>query len=283
MGGLVGGTASYNGLTCTISDSYSAGLVIGTACGGLVGYADNGPSLITDSFWDTDTSGQTIGNGAGSQAGITGATSAQLTSQSFITQNAPSFNFTTVWTSNGSTTSPQLIGLPQALLPNGVIDTIDGTAFSDSGGLNFSSGVLIDLISGGSVIGSTTTNGSGAFTFNLSSTALTNGILLTDPTDKGNTFFQAFSPASTTRGIDIWGSTVRVNATAATNAALATAIGNLPLVANGIQYSVAAGALTTTAGENFTILSNYTLSTATSPRTASSPRIPMRFSTAART
>ena len=262
-GTSVGGFVGEN-TTGTIHNAYSTGLVIGTtSVGAFIGKEDVGGGAITNTFWDTDSSGQSVGVGSGTVAGLVAATTAQLQSQSFITAHAttaPVFDFTNVWNTAGGTLTPQLNGLPQTPLPNsGPLDVLDGTAFSDSGGLNFSSGVLIDLISGGSVIGSTTTNGSGAFTFNVSSGALSNGVLLTDATDKGNTFYQDFSPASTIRGIDIWGSTVRVSATAATNASLATAIGSLPMVANGINYSVAAGALTTTAGENFTILTNYTL------------------------
>ena len=260
VGGLVGANDSYNDAISTISDSYSAGLVSGAAGsgGGLVGYANNGPSSITDSFWDTETSGQTVGDGDGSNSGITGATTAQLTSQSYITQTAPSFDFTSVWTTVGDTLTPQLIDLPQTSLPTGGnMDTLSGTAFTDSGVTEAASGTAIDLIYDGSLLGSTTTNSSGGFSFSVSTSDLTSGILLTDATDNGNTYYQANSPASTITGVDIWGSTLRVIANTASNTALGTAAGTLS--GAGINYSVNAAALATNTGVNMEITSPYTL------------------------
>lgn len=65
VGGLVG---LFNG---TVTDSYATGSVTGTAnVGGLVGYHYGG--TVTDSFWDTTTSGQSA------SAGGTGKTMAQM-------------------------------------------------------------------------------------------------------------------------------------------------------------------------------------------------------------
>ena len=73
VGGLVGVNSSGE-----ISQSYAIGMVSGIApVGGLVGR--NGGS-ISNSFWDTGTSGQPTGSGvgAGDSAGLLGRTTAQL-------------------------------------------------------------------------------------------------------------------------------------------------------------------------------------------------------------
>jgi len=67
VGGLVGGNEGF------VDSCFSAGKVIGAAdVGGLVGWSDDSKGEVTNSFWDTDTSGQ-----ARSAGGI-GSTSAQL-------------------------------------------------------------------------------------------------------------------------------------------------------------------------------------------------------------
>jgi filamentous hemagglutinin family protein len=134
---------------------------------------------------------------------------------------------------------------------------LSGIAYIDSG-LTTSPGVTVDLIFNGSQIGTTTTDSSGAFSFSVSSADLTGGILLTDPTDKGNTYYQTNSPA-TVGGIDIWGSTLRVMANTVSNAALSQVAGLLAGV--GINYTLSGSNLITNAGINMNILSTtpYTL------------------------
>jgi len=86
-GGNAGGLAGTNGGITAISFSYSTGAVtggMGSFIGGLVGEDNANAGSITDSYWDTDTSGITnLGQGAGNIAndpGITGLTTAQLQS-----------------------------------------------------------------------------------------------------------------------------------------------------------------------------------------------------------
>jgi len=68
---IVGGLVGKNDNNCSVSDSYSAGSVTGSSnVGGLVG---KGQLIdVTNSFWDTQTSGQ------GSSAGGTGKTPAEM-------------------------------------------------------------------------------------------------------------------------------------------------------------------------------------------------------------
>ncbi|MBN1507746.1 MAG: hypothetical protein JW955_12920, partial [Sedimentisphaerales bacterium] len=75
LGGLIG----YNG--GSIAASYSSGLVSGTGdhVGGFIGYGDSWPARISSSFWDTQTSGQTV------SAGGTGLTTAEMqTAKTFL-------------------------------------------------------------------------------------------------------------------------------------------------------------------------------------------------------
>jgi hypothetical protein len=73
FGGLAGGNA---GTGATIDKSYSTGGVSGTSPGGLV---SSNPATVTNSFWDTQTSGQA------SSGGGTGKTTADMKTQSTFT------------------------------------------------------------------------------------------------------------------------------------------------------------------------------------------------------
>jgi len=78
LGGLVGENDS------TISLAYSTGAVAGgtgSIMGGLVGTDSSQPGSITDTYWDTETSGQSQGAGnVANDPGITGLTTAQFQS-----------------------------------------------------------------------------------------------------------------------------------------------------------------------------------------------------------
>jgi filamentous hemagglutinin family protein len=259
----VGGLVGYN-VGGVINNTYTTSSVNGgggSRVGGLIG--DNS-GTVSNSFWDTDTGLVTVGIGYSTDGtgGVTAATTADLMSQSYILANAPvnpTWNFTTIWTTNGGTTTPQLIGLPEG--PSGpsmgADDTLSGTAYLDSGMTADTSGVTVDLLYDGSLLGSTTTGSLGAFTFSVSSADLTGGVLVTDPADKSNTFYQANTPASSITGIDLWGSTLRIVADSASNTLLGETAGSLSGV--GTNYSVSGANLTTAAGVGVNILSHYIL------------------------
>lgn len=95
----IGGLVGYNNYL--ISNSYSTGAVSGatgvTRIGGLLGYNNYSPG-ITNSYWNTETSGQAT------SAGGTGLTTAQMTAQaSFI-----GWDFPTTWGITAGTTYPGL-------------------------------------------------------------------------------------------------------------------------------------------------------------------------------
>lgn len=86
----VGGLVGYN--FDKIYDSYAAGEVDGNIdVGGFVG--DNDFGTITTSYWNTETSGTTIGVGNGSSGGVTGLTSSQMREEASFT----GFDFTNTW------------------------------------------------------------------------------------------------------------------------------------------------------------------------------------------
>jgi hypothetical protein len=82
----VGGLVGYNANNGIVSNSYSTGIVTGTSyVGGLVGI-DSG--AVTNSFWDTETSGQASSDGG------TGKTTAEM--QDIITFSGASWNIAAV-------------------------------------------------------------------------------------------------------------------------------------------------------------------------------------------
>jgi hypothetical protein len=98
----------------SISVCYSTGAVSGFyRVGGLVGWSFSGS--ISSSFWDTNTSGQTISSGG------TGMTTAQMKTLSTFT--SAGWNFTTIWAICEGTNYPRLIWqIPAAdwVCPDGV-------------------------------------------------------------------------------------------------------------------------------------------------------------------
>ncbi len=133
----VGGLAGCTDLRGTIINSFSTGLVTKgsntvTRVGGLVGYLGTGGNrgVVTDSYWDKTTSGQTT-----SAAG-TGYTNAEMKVQA----NFTGFDFTLVWNIDGTTND----GYPY-LLNTGVTTYnywtgANGTTWTNTG--NWSAGRL---------------------------------------------------------------------------------------------------------------------------------------------
>lgn len=81
-GGLVG----YNNSSSTVVRSYATGTITSGSPGGLVGY--NGGGTITDSFWDTQTTGASTSSG-----GSTGKTTTQMKTESTFTN----WDFDNTW------------------------------------------------------------------------------------------------------------------------------------------------------------------------------------------
>ncbi|WP_421773442.1 BspA family leucine-rich repeat surface protein [Gracilimonas sp.] len=94
IGGLVG---NYN--SGTVSNSYSTGSVTGSSnVGGFIGQK-NSFAAASNSFWDTQTSGQGAATGIGSTTGITGQTTTEMQTQSTFTDAG--WDFTDIWAMSG--------------------------------------------------------------------------------------------------------------------------------------------------------------------------------------
>ncbi|RGP54296.1 beta strand repeat-containing protein, partial [Pseudomonas abyssi] len=125
-GGLVG---IMNG--GQISRSYATGQVkeyIFGSIGGLIGSMRSG--TITNSYWNTDTSGQASAAGLGSSTGTTGLTTAQM----FDAANFSGFDFAGTWANANNQTTPYLRALAgnrvfnKNDLPTGTIDATNRPA-----------------------------------------------------------------------------------------------------------------------------------------------------------
>ncbi|WP_413208136.1 beta strand repeat-containing protein, partial [Rhodospirillum sp. A1_3_36] len=113
-----GGLAGYN--EGTIKNTYATGNVSATATGSGTAYAgglvgDNGTGTITQSYWDTTTSGLADGAGNGSSSGMTGLTTAQFQDTDSFKTGASGWDFDTTWAPPSSGFYPQLYALTPVL------------------------------------------------------------------------------------------------------------------------------------------------------------------------
>ena len=161
---IVGG--SVGGNTGTLSEVYSTGMVTGgkgAEIGGLVGDNENTDSAsIASSYFDTDTSGVTLGVGgsSGSQNGATGRTTAQL-------QGALPNGFDSgVW-GTGSGLYPYFLWQ----YPSGTPQYVAGNVFSDGGMTKQTSGT-VSLDVNGVSYGSVTPGANGYYYFLVAPGAL---------------------------------------------------------------------------------------------------------------
>jgi filamentous hemagglutinin family protein len=136
VGGLIGSVHA----SAVISNTYATGSVTGvSSIGGLIG---SGTGTITASFFNTETTGQTQGvGGSASASGVTGLTTAQMTS--FATFDDAGWDIadeggsSAVWRIYEGQTGPLLRSFLTAITINGGTTgskTYDGTASSTSVG-----------------------------------------------------------------------------------------------------------------------------------------------------
>ena len=93
-GNIVGGLAGYLRNQSNVVNCYSTGSVNGNNyVGGLVGFLNN--SSVSNSFWDTQTSGTSTGIGAGNSTGATGKTTAEMKTASTFTNAGWDFELET--------------------------------------------------------------------------------------------------------------------------------------------------------------------------------------------
>jgi len=132
----VGGLVGKNDSDYTVSKCYSAGLVTGvSSVGGLVGYDDGHGASTTNSFWDTETSGQLTSDGG------TGKTTIEMKDQNTFT--SATWNFDTTWAIDGFNMDgyPYLIGqdglLEDMLSADSITFDPNGIIFGNTVDVNF--------------------------------------------------------------------------------------------------------------------------------------------------
>jgi filamentous hemagglutinin family protein len=167
VGGLIG--VNFGTLHNTYSDGTITHGTGSTDVGALVGVNDG---TIQNSFWNINTAGVTLGVGSSTSnttPGLTSATTADLESQSFILAHAPTaptWNFTSIWTTNGGTTTAEVTGLPVSGSGGSTGgsggNTGGGSTGGSGGGSNGGSG---GSTGGGSSSGSTTGSGTATTAF----------------------------------------------------------------------------------------------------------------------
>jgi hypothetical protein len=135
-GSYTGGLVGLNNYQSVVSNSYSSGSVTGGSnTGGFIGYNYPYQILISNSFWDVETSGQTL------SAGGTGKTTTEMKTKSTF-ENA-GWDFNTIWDIEEGVTYPFLIPPNESPTANagpdqtvivGEIVNFDGSSSSDPDG-----------------------------------------------------------------------------------------------------------------------------------------------------
>jgi len=189
----------------TLNEVFATGYVSGgTANGGLVGLnsgaaASATDGTITNSYWDTQTTGKTVITGDAGASTTGGLTTAQL-------QGTLPSGFNTVasgvW-ATGTGLFPyfdwRYASTPQA---------ISGTAYSDSGVSVLQGGTVAALVAGTNV-GSSATGANGYYYILApSGTIAGGGSAVLAYVSGGNGGARAYTLTGTTTGFDIWGSTL---------------------------------------------------------------------------
>lgn len=236
-GGLVADTEDL-----TISNSYFAGQVLGTSdasAGGLVGEADRNTTIensfvtglveaegnagaliaeirdssvtITDSAWDTDTTGQ---------SDAIGYTPSFYTPTVTNTGGLTTSDMQGTLTQGGFTLDSSTWGTGDGLYPyfnweySSTPEAITGTVYSDAG-TTAQSGAIVSALSGGNLIGSAASGANGYYYILTSAGSLDPaGVLsyLDGESTKAATFSDTVSARGVT-GADIHGSTLRIGTT----------------------------------------------------------------------
>lgn len=145
---LAGGLVGYN--SGSISNTYATGLVSGAgAKGGLV---QNNAGTVLTSYWDTQTTGQATGIGAGTNSGAFGLT----TTQSMLMTSYTGFNIANtgdsgaVWRIYEGNTTPWLVSFlrPIRVIANDDSRTFSGVPYSGGNGVLYSVPIPNPALSG---------------------------------------------------------------------------------------------------------------------------------------
>jgi filamentous hemagglutinin family protein len=277
--GLVSGNTYVGGLTGAnmgaISQSLALGAVTGAInVGGLAGWSISG--VVTQSYWNTQTSGRSNGVGSGSNSGVTGLTTRQL--QGFDALPA-----------GGALTDSGKLGTAFGGGANGLypylvnfytkgVQAISGIAYKDGGATLAASGaggaVTVSLDAGGTLLGRTTTGTDGVYYIAVPAGTIANGVsFITSVPTNGSLSKAAATLAASTytnaapvqSGINLYGGTL----TASTNAASlsgAPSLAAMKQATNGIASATTATLISGLTGRGLvSTASSFTLDTTVDP------------------
>lgn len=196
----IGGFAGVNFVNGSISNSYATGYVAGgTQVGGFVGYNNGTNGAISNTYWNTQTSGQLQGTGGGLASGMTGRTTAQLQG------SLPAGFASSIWGTGSNlysyftwrhTTTPI---------------AISGHVLANAGG-NALAGATLTAVSGGVALGSASSGANGYY-YILSDAGGLDGNGAITYLDGNATLGAAFGDVIGTNGIqglDVYSSAARL-------------------------------------------------------------------------
>ncbi|MDE1939021.1 MAG: hypothetical protein KGI68_08365, partial [Alphaproteobacteria bacterium] len=242
--GYVGGLI---GLAFTpVSDTYATGAVHGSSnVGGLIG--ENAGGAVSNSYWDTLTSGtstgiaRTAGGGSGS---ATGLTTRQLQGLDTISGSAFSLSSNlgdstgTTWGGGASGLYPYL----KSFFPS-TPQAITGTAYNTGGGSVLVGGSVTALI-GGATVGTASTGANGYY-YVLAPSGTISGsaaVLAYENGVGGGARVDSATSAGNISDFDIWGSTLIAPTTASTYSSAAAntlQIQDATLIGNAVGSNTA--------------------------------------------
>ena len=243
IGGFVGENGYING-SAAISNSLSMGAVgkTGPASATIGGFAGENDAYINNSYFDTQTSGQVSGYAYyyGFSNSIGGRTTAQLQDGTL-----PSGFSSTYWTASAGAYPTLGWQVPPGISVTGIVY---------NGATPLGSVTVVGLANGAS-FGSTTTNGSGAYTL-LAPSGTTGVLTYLTGGYAGNTFSNKLSPAFS--GVDIYANSLRlINATNNNYTGILTALSSALGSNSGSNFlfTLSGGNLSLTSGANFALSS----------------------------
>ena len=132
----VGGLVGYLSPGTSVTNSYAAGAVVGQShVGGLVGYQFNVYATVTNSYWDTQVSGQATSDGG------TGKTSAELTQAATFAgwDISTTGDSSAAWRIYDGQTTPLLRSFltPMSVTANNAAKNYDATAYNGGNGVQY--------------------------------------------------------------------------------------------------------------------------------------------------
>ncbi|TWB59379.1 filamentous hemagglutinin family protein [Nitrospirillum viridazoti] len=245
-GGLIGTNSG------TVARTYSIGalaLTGTTTLGGLIG---SNAGTASNSFYDTETSGLSVGVGGGTTSGVTGKTTAQMQTRSTFT--GAGWDYTTpVWGMSDGVTLPYF-----TWEHSGSVQIVTGTAYSDAAGSSFAIANRVSALTNGTSLGSGFAGANGYYYILADGSPITGGNLVAylNPalgnTTLGNAVHLTTSGGTTT-GLTVLGNTVQMTSDGPAVSTSALAGARPSGIDSSLLYTVSGGTITLAANASLDI------------------------------